>query len=425
MGHRSGSGDESTSHFNIAESTSDISNAATQRYHQSCTQWAEADACELNPGFMLSECESVCSQNGHDIRHLACIHWAEAGECEHNQEFMVTRCGKECKAIEKRLACSRFACTGQQTRCAVSQEVDHSTSVITAHQWRTNVSFRNDAVFAVQLFWVNDETAQEIPYSVLVPGNRINQETSVGYRWRARQLLSLGKPTGQLLLDVRVGTLYVENCACEVHSRRPYAYLPIPMMDNEAASATKLVVISALAWASTVNLWNGTSEAQKGSIYAPGSLEPNRSSYLLLHGLHAGHLLTVRRVRDSALLLQHMVGDYVIKACAEDVSDPEKSRAIAANEKLKLQRRRSRLIHENIKLRTQLARLDEIDLSAVEHLPEDVLLEYTQNATAALEMLEGALRKPIENLKMAVPQPSVQRSTKMAVPALVLEKAEL
>ena len=201
--------------------------------------------------------------------------------------------------------------------------------------------------------------------------------------------------------------------------------------------ATAQVFESRLGYGATVFMWDGAREVELGALHPPNSRAPNssasRPSHLVLEAVWPGTLLLVRRTRDSALLLQHLVGDSLVRECegagggtsgagggaggAGGVGGAGGASGGASGagagvvrgaggaggaggdpkgERLRLQKQRAAAWREGDELRAQLSVLKGIDVaswlqSAQASTPENVD-EYVRDATAALMSMQPKAR---------------------------------
>uniref|UniRef100_A0A7S0L9X3 von Hippel-Lindau disease tumour suppressor beta domain-containing protein n=1 Tax=Coccolithus braarudii TaxID=221442 RepID=A0A7S0L9X3_9EUKA len=238
------------------------------------------------------------------------------------------------------------------------------------------VSFRSEASEAVMLLWVDDD-GHEQPFGVLAPTARLDQGTYAGARWRLRAAGN-GHPQrkGALVLEIFAGIIEVGNCACEGHAATLSPYVPVAEV---SVNRSTLVVISALSVTARVLKWDGLREV------AVGALSP--TSHIVLTGMLDGDVVVARRSHDNALVMQHTVGDYVVTDCSGGA--PIARGADDASKRRKLQRTRSQLERDNNALRAQLGQLREVDLSAIDALPADVLIEYAAQAHQMLTQLDA------------------------------------
>ena len=59
----------------------------------------------------------------------------------------------------------------------------------------------------------------EKPFSVVMPGARLRQQSHLGERWRAREFTGQEHDhSGALLLDTRANVIVASRCACEEHA---------------------------------------------------------------------------------------------------------------------------------------------------------------------------------------------------------------
>lgn len=185
--------------------------------------------------------------------------------------------------------------------------------------------------------------------------------------------------------------------------------------------ATAQVFVSRLGYGATVFMWDGAREVELGALHPPNSRAPNssasRPSHLMLEAVWPGTLLLVRRTRDSALLLQHLVGDSLVRECEGAGGGTSGAGGGASgagagvvggaggtggaggdpkSERLRLQKQRAAAWREGDELRAQLSVLKGIDVaswlqSAQASTPENVD-EYVRDATAALMSMQPKAR---------------------------------
>ena len=224
-----------------------------------------------------------------------------------------------------------------------------------------------------------------------------------------------GRATGRRARAVRLGPR--RN---GVHSRRPPLRLPRAELPPPCARRGGVAPRPSAA--------PPAKQVEVARLEPVGTATPNASAHHALASVWPGTLVVVRRLRDEALLLQHLVGDLVIRDCAAAAGDAaaaagepaaaaaaaaqlaaEAAAASAEAEKLQLQAKRARLRRETSQLRAQLGAIKEVDLAALAALPAELLEEYARNATAALEAL-GSLRS--KATKEAPAEPGRQGGTK-------------
>ena len=171
-----------------------------------------------------------------------------------------------------------------------------------------------------------------------------------------------------------------------------------------------------------VLMWDGSREVELGALHPPRSQGSGPASHLVLEAVWPGTLLLVRRKRDAALVMQHLVGDILVRDCGSGVGAGTGSAGSASGagsagggaggagggaggmggaggasgdakgERLRLQKQRATAQREANELRAQLSLLKGIDVqsllqSAQASTPE-MLDEYVRNATAALVALQ-------------------------------------
>ena len=161
-------------------------------------------------------------------------------------------------------------------------------------------------------------------------------------------------------------------------------------------------------------MWDGSREVELGALHPPRSLANGPASHLVLDAVWPGTLLLVRRERDAALVLQHLVGDILVRDCGSGAGGGTGSAhgaggaggvggaggaggaggvgGGAKGERLRLQKQRATAQREADELRAQLSLIKGIDVqsllqSAQASTPE-MLDEYVRNATAALVALQ-------------------------------------
>merc|ERR1711861_82348 len=85
--------------------------AACRDEEAGCPQWAAADECTKNAGFMLVKCKRSCLDKGVQAAcpgvvsevpkcqdaEEACQYWADNGQCKSNPDFMLKQCQLSCK----------------------------------------------------------------------------------------------------------------------------------------------------------------------------------------------------------------------------------------------------------------------------------------------------------------------------------------
>jgi len=72
--------------------------------HNKCEYWAGIGECTKNPGWMLKNCKTSCSDCNCADKHNRCAEWAQRGECRKNPGWMLFNCGKSCSRICKKSA---------------------------------------------------------------------------------------------------------------------------------------------------------------------------------------------------------------------------------------------------------------------------------------------------------------------------------
>jgi hypothetical protein len=165
-------------------------------------------------------------------------------------------------------------------------------------------------------------------------------------------------------------------------------------------------------------MWDGSREVELGALHPPRGPASGPASHLMLEAVWPGTLLLVRRKRDAALVLQHLVGDILVRDCGSGAGGGTGSAHGAGGaggagggagsvggaggaggagggvkgERLRLQKQRATAQREADELRAQLSLIKGIDVqsllqSAQASTPE-MLDEYVRNATAALVALQ-------------------------------------
>eukprot|EP00058_Branchiostoma_floridae_P010495 XP_002595983.1 hypothetical protein BRAFLDRAFT_128083 [Branchiostoma floridae] len=63
-----------------------------------CAGWAADGECDLNPGYMLTNCRLSCGECTTDCAddNADCPGWAADGECDNNPGYMLTNCRLSC-----------------------------------------------------------------------------------------------------------------------------------------------------------------------------------------------------------------------------------------------------------------------------------------------------------------------------------------
>jgi hypothetical protein len=194
-------------------------------------------------------------------------------------------------------------------------------------------------------------------------------------------------------------------------------------------NASALVFESHLPYRATVLMWDGSREVELGALHPPRS-PAHGAAHLVLEAVWPGTLLLVRRRRDAALVLQHLVGDIVVRDCAGGAAGGTGASTGSAREaaggaagvgvgvkgeRLRLQKQRATAQREADELRAQLSLLKGIDVqgllqSAQASTPE-MLDELVRNATAALVALQPPKAKTGGTQvapKAGAPSPSVR-----------------
>ena len=263
--------------------------------------------------------------------------------------------------------------------------------------------------------------ASQARYLSLLPSARTVIGSYLGHHWRVRTAAPAAAPAakaagagatgeagrqGRLLLDLYPHVIPVHSCGCEPFARDPTHYTPPAEAASFGLNASALVFESHLPYRATVLMWDGSREVELGALHPPRS--PARgAAHLVLEAVWPGTLLLVRRRRDAALVLQHLVGDIVVRDCASGAAGGTGASTGSARqaaggaagvgggvkgERLRLQKQRATAQREADELRAQLSLLKGIDVqgllqSAQASTPE-MLDELVRNATAALVALQ-------------------------------------
>ena len=392
-----------------------------------CARWAADGECVQNAGWMLTHCERACTRPPPAAAPppsllTECPVWAQAGECERNRQFMLQSCAAECTRVSLRLSCSAAACQGLPSEPIVC--VPEPPVVLAAashtHPWhmlpslgapvQVPLALVNIGDHPVQLFWV-DHLGSERGFGVIMPGARYVQETYLGHHWRVREHRVSGD--GDLLLDTHARLLVARSCDCDGHLIEDLGSKRDVEFGFDDTNATALLVELRAAVVSTVWLWNGTTEALVGTLHPPNSFAPNATHQLLISGVRAGNVVTVRRAVGGGVFMQHLVSDTaVVGPCTTDGlngtqrthkvagraattltagrgtgngGERRPSAATVASKREALQRRRDVFRSGAEAMREQLELLKQLDHKSLGALPEELLREYVDRAVEVLQ----------------------------------------
>ena len=302
-----------------------------------CHRWAGEGECERNPTWMIGNCAAACSRQEQSpppppaISEVNCTKWARVGECENNAAFMFHVCEFVCAQMARRERCDQHACAGTpppQSVCgrrapsnaAHTLERNGSWPLAPAlhqavYQQQQHVAVVNDGATTARLYWVDDH-GQETGYGVVMPSSRLELQTYIGHHWRVRDLDSQ-----TLLHEAHVMVATARPCMCTHHlvpakellgdaaSRAPFGF--------DASKPSALLVENRDAFATRVSLLNRTTgvEHELGTLHPAGSLVANASYQLLVDGVRAGDVLTVRRANRGETIMQHVCGDIIVSPC--------------------------------------------------------------------------------------------------------------